>query len=56
MIDHIPDLKSEIWNAFDVTMQRTYVFINADGTVEKKGYGSLASDVEALIANEATLQ
>ena len=40
----------QLWEAFGVIMQRTYVLINDDGSWERTGYGSLASDVEALIA------
>jgi len=47
---NIPDLKQEIWRAFEVTQQRTYVFLNDDGTWERAGYGSLRDDVQDLIA------
>ena len=47
---HIPDEEGVIWNRFGVIQQRTYVFINDDGTWEVGGYGSLRSDVEDLIA------
>lgn len=39
-----------VWNAFGVTQQRTYVYINDDGTWRTSGYGSLQEDVEGLIA------
>ena len=40
-----------IWERFGVSEQRTYVYIDDDGSWRTAGYGSLASDVEALIAN-----
>lgn len=46
---HLDDA-TEIWERFGVTQQRTYVYINDDGTWETAGYGSLPADVEALIA------
>lgn len=50
-IVHLPDLGGEIWRQFGVVKQRTYVFINDDGTWRRSGYGSLRDDVEALIAS-----
>jgi hypothetical protein len=49
-LTHVPDEDGEIWTRFGVTAQRTYVYINDDGTWRTSGYGSLQSDVEALIA------
>ena len=49
--DHIPDVDGEIWERFDVREQRTYVFIDDDGSWRTAGYGSLAQDVEDLIAS-----
>lgn len=46
---HIPDIEGEIWDRFDVTRQRTYVYLNDDGTWIQAGYGSLDADVQALI-------
>ena len=48
---HIPDEEGVIWERFGVNEQRTYVFIDDDGSWRTAGYGSLASDVEALIAS-----
>ncbi|MEM7273092.1 MAG: hypothetical protein AAF547_08445 [Actinomycetota bacterium] len=48
---HIPDGDGVLWERFGVTEQRTYVFINDDGTARVGGYGQLAEDVEALIAS-----
>lgn len=47
---HIPDIDGEIWDLFDVRQQRTYVLLNDDGTWIQAGYGSLESDVQALLA------
>jgi len=46
----IDDNGGEIWNRFEVFSQRTYVFINDDGTVRQGGYGNLENDVRDLIA------
>lgn len=46
----LPDQKREVWQQFDVLEQRTYIFINDDGTWRRSGYGSLQEDVEGLIA------
>ena len=50
VLTHVPDEDGEIWTRFGVTQQRTYVFINDDGTWRTSGYGSLQEDVEGLIA------
>jgi hypothetical protein len=50
VIDHIPDLDGNLWLRFGVRQQRTYVFINDDGTWRTSGYGSLEQDVQDLIA------
>lgn len=47
---HIPDVDGVIWERFGVSQQRTYVFIDDDGSWRTAGYGSLAEDVESLIA------
>ena len=47
---HIPDVDGVIWERFGVGQQRTYVFIDDDGSWRRAGYGSLAQDVEDLIA------
>ena len=48
---HIPDEQGVIWERFGVSEQSTYVYIDDDGSWRTAGYGSLASDVEALIAS-----
>ena len=48
---HIPDPERVLWDRFGVRRQRTYVFIDDDGSVRTAGYGRLAADVEALIAS-----
>ena len=50
-IPHIPDVEGVLWDRYGVSEQRTYVLINDDGARETTGYGALASQVEALIAN-----
>ena len=50
-LTHIPDVDGVIWERFSVTEQRTYVYIDDDGSWRTAGYGSLAEDVEALIAS-----
>ena len=51
-VDSIPHLKDqgELWERFGVTEQRTYIFINNDGSSRVATYGSLPTDVEDLIA------
>ncbi len=44
------DNADDVWDRFGVTRQRTYVYINDDGTWRTSGYGSLRADVEGLIA------
>ena len=48
---HVDDQTAELWTRFGVTQQRTYVYINDDGTFEQANYGSHIEDVQALIAN-----
>ena len=48
---HIPDPDGVLWERYDVREQRTYIFINDDGTIRMGGYGNLAGDVEDLIAS-----
>ena len=50
-IEHIPDEQGIIWDQFDVSRQRTYVYIDDDGTWRQSGYGSLPEDVAALVAS-----
>ena len=47
---HVPDPDGTLWERFGVRHQRTYVFVNDDGTVRTGGYGRLVADVEELIA------
>ena len=44
--DHIADLRSEIWLAFEITAQPSFVFINDDGTIARH-IGSLEHDAFA---------
>ena len=46
---HIDDNGGEIWDRLGVTQQRTYAFINDDGSFRLSGYGSLEQDVQGLI-------
>lgn len=48
---HVPDGDGVLWELFGVTEQRTYVFIDDDGTMRAGGYGRLAADVEELIVS-----
>ena len=50
-LPHIPDEAGEIWQRFGVTQQRTYVYIDDSGEWRQAAYGSLAEDVQALIAS-----
>ena len=34
--EHIADERSEIWNAFGISAQPAYVFINDDGTIARQ--------------------
>ena len=47
---HVDDQTQELWDRFGVTQQRTYVYIDDDGSFELTGYGSLIEDVQTLIA------
>ncbi len=49
-LPHIEDESQAIWTRFGVTQQRTYVFINDDGTFQQGGYGNLAGDITDLLA------
>ena len=49
-IQHVDDQSAELWTRFGVTQQRTYVFIDDDGSFRLSGYGNLPGDVEELIA------
>ena len=46
---HVDDPSAELWTRFGVSQQRTYIYINDDGTVTQTGYGSLREDVQTLI-------
>ena len=46
---HIPDEDGDLWARFEITQQRTYVYIDDDGSWRTADYGSLREDVEALI-------
>lgn len=46
---HIDDNGGEIWARFGVSQQRTYAYVNDDGTFRLSGYGSLEQDVVDLI-------
>ena len=52
--DHIADEDTEIWQAYGVTSQPAFVFINDDGTTEtlisSLGVDGLTERVEALAA------
>ena len=48
---HIPDVDGVIWDRFGVSQQRTYVYIDDDGSWRTAGYGTLVEDVEDLIAS-----
>lgn len=50
-IVHVPDVDGVLWSRFGVTRQRTYIYIDDDGSMEVAGYGSLESDVRDLISN-----
>lgn len=50
-IQHVDDETQELWTRFGVVMQRTYVYLNDDGSFELSGYGSLLEDVQSLIAS-----
>ncbi len=46
--DHLID-DGELWQRFGVFEQRTYVFINDDGSMRIGTYGQLEADVQGLI-------
>lgn len=50
-IQHVNDESLELWDRFGVTRQRTYAFVDNDGTFRLSGYGSLRDDVQQLIAS-----
>lgn len=50
VIEHIPDVDGELWIRFGVSQQRTYIYIDDDGSWRTAGYGSLEQDVQDLIA------
>jgi len=47
-ITHVLDLDGDLWDRFGVSQQRTYVFVNDDGTRRTGGYGQLFDDVDDL--------
>ncbi len=51
--DHIADIRGELWAAFGVAAQPSYVFINDDGTVRRHVGGmtpdELAEQLQLLI-------
>lgn len=53
--EHVADLHGQIWAAFGVTAQPSYVFINDDGDVRRHIGGmepdELAAELDRLIAN-----
>ena len=49
-IVHVPDVDGTLWARFGVSQQRTYIYIDDDGTMEVAGYGSLEADVRDLIS------
>lgn len=53
--DHIADVDTEIWQAYGVTSQPAFVFINDDGSTETLisalGEDGLTQRVEALAAS-----
>ena len=49
-ITHLVDVDGELWDRFGVRSQRTYVFVDDDGTQRRAGYGNLPADVEDLLA------
>ena len=50
-IDHIPDPNGVLWERFNVQQQRTYVYIDNDGSTTTTSYGALPEDVAGLIAS-----
>lgn len=49
---HIADVSGEVWNAFDITSQPAFVFVNDDGTVERTGSlgdSGIAERFQALV-------
>lgn len=42
--EHIADTRSEIWEAFGVSAQPAYVFINDDGTIARQ-IGAMEDEV-----------
>ncbi|MFK8022344.1 MAG: hypothetical protein AB8G26_00160 [Ilumatobacter sp.] len=48
-LQHVDDPSTELWDRFGVTQQRTYAYIDDDGSFRLAAYGSLIEDVQALI-------
>ncbi len=48
---HLDDQSGSVWDRFGVIEQRTYAFVNDDGSFRLGGYGSLEQDVEQLLAD-----
>lgn len=53
--DHVADMNGEIWAAFGVSAQPSYVFINDDGEISRHIGGmepeDLAEELDRLIAD-----
>lgn len=43
--DHIADKRGQVWAAFGVTAQPSYIFINDDGTIVRSIGGMSAEDL-----------
>ncbi len=50
-LPHILDESGALWDAFGVTQQRTYIYVNDDGSTRVATYGQLEADVQELIAS-----
>lgn len=52
---HIADVSGDVWAAFDIRTQPSFVFINADGTIAATtgvlGESGIAEQMDALIAS-----
>lgn len=42
--DHVADLQGQLWAAFGITAQPSYVFINDDGAVTRSAGGMRADE------------
>ena len=53
-IDHIADVGGQLWSAFGVTAQPTFIFINDNGDINQRvglTADALATEVAALTAS-----